>query len=531
MANSLHILLLQSRLVMSSEPHEHPDQQGTETYSRSKCLSFATANGCQSSQKMPTGPSREVGQCVIQKLRPARTPTRLNDVNQKTNLKLNVENVLEGREHLTSEDQTISMYRARISRLETEVNHYREKLRQTTNEVARLRALLKNGTAGGAHEVGTENILTDNYLAVLKRERDDLLALVAQLRQRSTLLLNHNRELVDQVSSSVKLMGIFKEQKQRLFEHAARLEKGLATLRGQLSKRVEDKTQECNDQMEQLAMSSANELDQLQSRLLQSETELVRAKTQLGHLENRVQEMERELVKTRQEAQGMHDESQRKLEEASVSVTKANSQRNDALVELECLRKRLLDLQMTHSKSLEHVDELYKHAKNREAQLDCELIAVDEERHRLASKAAEAVKEAATTRQELNQLAVKHSLEVKKIESAAMVNEKRLVNQLNETKTKYERRLCETTSLMEQYRKSMEQLKEVYSFGVQQFDVDTKRLTAQQATAWKFHKKCKRIMQSKTRLEQEMARQLLQIQQSQERITELELQLTENNQE
>ncbi|KAG5447207.1 hypothetical protein CSKR_112700 [Clonorchis sinensis] len=408
------------------------------------------------------------------------------------------------------------MYRARISRLEAEVNHYRAKLRQTTNELARLRTLLTNTTASGVHEVGTETTLTENYVAILKRERDDLLALVSQLRQRSTLLLNHNRELVDQVSSSVKLMGIFKEEKQRLSEHAARLEKGLATLRGQLSKTIEDKTQECNDQMAQLAVSSANELDQLQSRLLQSETELVSAKTQLGHLENRVQEMERQLVSAKQEAQDVHDESQRKLEEASVFVTKANSQRNDALVELEQLRKRLLDLQMTHSNSLEHVDELYKHAKTREVQLDCELIAIDAERHRLASKAAAAVKEAATVRQELNQLAVKHSLEMKKIQSAARVNEKRL---------------RETTSLMEQYRKSMEKFKDVYSFGIQQFDVDTKRLTAQQATAWKFHKKCKRIMQSKTRLEQEMARQILQVQHSQERITELERQLTENNQE
>ncbi|GAA35609.2 hypothetical protein CLF_111653 [Clonorchis sinensis] len=120
---------------------------------------------------------------------------------------------------------------------------------------------------------------------------------------------------------------------------------------------------------------------------------------------------------------------------------------------------------------------------------------------------------------------------MKKIQSAARVNEKRLVNQLNETKTNYERRLRETTSLMEQYRKSMEKFKDVYSFGIQQFDVDTKRLTAQQATAWKFHKKCKRIMQSKTRLEQEMARQILEVQHSQERITELERQLIENNQE
>ncbi|TGZ74904.1 hypothetical protein CRM22_000685 [Opisthorchis felineus] len=520
---------------MSSVPREHPDQQGTEPHSRSKCLPLATANGFQSSRKMSTCPIREVGQCTIQKLRQARTPTRFNDKRndtyQKTNLTMGVENVIEGGKHLSFEEETISMYRARISRLEAEVNHYRAKLQQTTNEVARLRALITNTTASGAHEVGTETTLTENHVAILKRERDDLLALVSQLRQRSTLLLNHNRELVDQVSSSVKLMGIFKEEKQRLSEHAARLEKGLATLRGQLSKTIEDKTQEYHDQMAQLAVSSASELDQLQLRLLQSETELVSAKTQLGHLESRVQEMERQLVKTKQEAQDVHDESQRKLEEASVSVTKANSQRNDALVELEQLRKRLLDLQTTHSKKLEHVDELYKNAKNREAQLDCELIAIDEERHRLASKAAAAVNEASTIRQELNQLAAKHSLEMKKIESAARVNERRLVNQLNETKTNYERRLRETTSLMEQYRRSMEQLKDMYSAGVQQFGVDTKRLTAQQATVWKFHKKCKRIIQSKARLEQEMARQLLQMQHSQERITELESQLAENNQE
>ncbi|GAA56844.1 ATP-binding cassette transporter [Clonorchis sinensis] len=455
---------------MSSVSREHPDQQGTEPHSRSKCLSLATANGCQSSQKMSACRSREVGQCIIQKMRQARTPTRLNDKQndtyQKTNLTLDVENVIEGGGHLMAiadcrityrpavchtriwtlfQDETISMYRARISRLEAEVNHYRAKLRQTTNEVARLRTLLTNTTASGVHEVGTETTLTENYVAILKRlqttgsspvkvlltvkrfqrnfhkQRVILPCLIAGLaysqvvelrvincgtvieemqkaltttarprsppgreyntarrsvrrqvkrsictdrevwwvqkpekmeearnsgnisklfrliratgpkmlllRQRSTLLLNHNRELVDQVSSSVKLMGIFKEEKQLLSEHAARLEKGLATLRGQLSKTIEDKTQECNDQMAHLAVSSANELDQLQSRLLQSETELVSAKTQLGHLENRVQEMERQLVKTKQEAQDVHDESQRKLEEASVSVTKANSQR------------------------------------------------------------------------------------------------------------------------------------------------------------------------------------------------------------
>ncbi|CAL8072108.1 unnamed protein product [Calicophoron daubneyi] len=402
-----------------------------------------------------------------------------------------------------------------IDKLIFELNHCRYELRLREKQIENIEQDAKRAEL--AHR---------SSVVGLTRERDDLARLVVQLRTRLQDLQEENRELFNQVTTSVQIASAAKEEQIDAENCLQMLKRQLEDTKSQFDQLLTEKIKGGTSKMSNNQADTSRAVDELRMALESSQAEALRASALAEQLEKRLAEAKKELELRDQESREAQNTELYTIEELRSKVSMANAQRDEAVAELRNVRVRLQDLEAKEIQKTEALTRQLMECKERIVQMETELLEVNESRMRLMSKLSVAERESAEARRDLQNEQLTHKDQFKQAIQTAKARESELLRRMSESQKYYEKRMEGATILLEQYRTLTTKLAQEYTNGIEELDRDMGRLTVRQNYLAKNAEVAKRQAQQAIKaqkaLERETGEQLFQFENCNKQMAEME---------